>query len=100
MTSVTIGAVKMPVKTFLIWILSASICVASAPSALNKPYIRINQLGFAPLDPKTAMVFGDESLPNEFRIVNTTTGAEVFKGKVAPVAGSWGQFDHHGELDF
>ena len=101
MTSVTIGGVKMPVKTFLIWVLSASICVASAPSALNlnKPYIRVNQLGFAPSDVKTAMVFGDESLPHEFKIVNSATGAEVFKGKVTPVAGSWGQFDHHVELD-
>ena len=100
MTSVTIGGVKMPVKTFLIWVLSASICVGSAPSALNKPYIRVNQLGFASSDVKTAMVFGDESLPHEFKIINTTNGAEVFKGKLTPVAGSWGQFDHHGEVDF
>ena len=46
------------------------------------------------------MVFGGESLPHEFKIVNSATGAEVFKGKVTPVAGSWGQFDHHAELDF
>jgi hypothetical protein len=46
------------------------------------------------------MVFAREALPNEFRILNTTTGAAVFKGKVTPVGGSWGQFEHHGELDF
>ena len=97
MTSVTIGGAKMPVKTFLILVLSASICVASAS---NQLHIRVNQLGFAPSDVKTAVVFGRESQPEEFRVVNATTGAEVFRGKVNPVTGSWGQFDRHGELDF
>jgi len=56
MTSVTIGVAKMPVKVFLIWILSAS-------SAFNADlYIRVNQLGFAPSDVKTAIVFGQDSL--------------------------------------
>ena len=97
MTSVTIGVAKMPVKTFLILVLSASICVASAS---NQRHIRVNQLGFATSDVKTAVIFGSDSLPPDFRIVNATTGAEVFKGKMNPISGSWGQFDHHGELDF
>jgi len=46
----------MPVKVFLIWILSAS-------SAFNADlYMRVNQLGFAPSDVKTAIVFGQDSL--------------------------------------
>ncbi|HKY44972.1 MAG TPA: glycoside hydrolase family 9 protein [Pyrinomonadaceae bacterium] len=102
----------MPVKTFF----SVALCVISVSSVLKgisnteftegaqraaekNLYIRVNQLGFAPSDVKTAMVFGGE-LPDEFKIVNATTGVEVFKGKVNPVAGSWGQFDRHGELDF
>ena len=120
MTSVTIGGAKMPVKTFLVWAFSAALCVISASSAFEQVsnaesvegrrerrenrqaqrYIRVNQLGFGPSDVKTAVIFGRESLPQDFRIVNGATGAEVFKGKVNPVAGSWGQFDRHGELDF
>jgi endoglucanase len=110
----------MAVKNFLVWAFSAVLCVLSAPSASDhifnaesaedrrecrdlletQLYIRVNQLGFAPSDVKSAIVFGRQSLPEEFMVVKPETGAVVFKGKVKPVAGSWGQFDRHGELDF
>lgn len=63
-------------------------------------YIRVNQIGFRPQDIKTAVVFAREPLPIEFRIVNTITGRVVFTGKIVPVAGSWGEFAYHGELNF
>lgn len=66
----------------------------------TQSYVRVNQLGFAPADVKTAIVFARESLAEEFRIVNTANGSQVFKGKVIPVAGTWGQFGRYGELDF
>ncbi len=66
----------------------------------NDTYIRFNQLGFAPPDIKTAIAFAREPLAQEFRLVNVTTGAVVFKGNVTPVTGSWGEFNHHAELDF
>ena len=73
MTSVTIGGAKMPVKIFLFWVLSASICATSASSAFH---IRVNQLGFAPSDVKTAIVFSRHSLPADFRVLNAVTGSE------------------------
>ena len=101
MTSVTIGAAKMAVKTFF----SAALCLICVFSAFAQPsnaefYIRLNQLGFAPSDVKTAIVVTRQSLPEQFWVVNAKTGTEVYKGDVKPVPGSWGQFDVHGELDF
>jgi len=66
----------------------------------NRLYIRINQLGFGPYEIKNALVFSRGSLPHEFRIVNVATGAVVFKGRIKSIAGAWGQFEHHGEIDF
>jgi endoglucanase len=63
-------------------------------------YLRINQLGFAPSDVKSAIVFARESLPEEFKLVNVETGSVELKGTVKVVPGSWGQFDRYGELDF
>ena len=63
-------------------------------------FIRLNQLGFVPADHKSAIVFGREPVPAEFRILSAPTGATVFTGKLKPIAGSWGEFDRHSELDF
>jgi hypothetical protein len=77
--------------------------VSLAPRAYpqhQQLYIRVNQIGFTLAGSKTAVVFGTEPLPAEFRIVNAESGAQVFKGTVDPLAGRWGQFARHGELDF
>jgi hypothetical protein len=71
-----------------------------AANAQSGPYIRLNEIGFRPHDIKTAVAFGREMLPAEFRILNAKTGAVVFSGKTAPVAGGWGEFAHHVELSF
>ena len=63
-------------------------------------HIRLNQLGFTAGGAKTAVIFGGESLPAEFRIVNADSGATVLKDRVKPLSGRWGQFDHHGEVNF
>ena len=56
-------------------------------------YIRVNQLGFRTADFKSAMVFGQQTLPDEFKIINADTGSVVLRGRINPVTGSWGQFD-------
>jgi endoglucanase len=63
-------------------------------------FIRVNQLGFRPHDIKTAVAFGREPLPAEFRILNARTRAVVFTGRTEPVAGRWGEFEYHAELNF
>ena len=69
-------------------------------TANTQLYIRLNQLGFAPNNEKSAIIFSQERLPDQFKVVSVTTGAVVLTGKINPIAGSWGQFDHHGEIDF
>src|SRR5688572_4383900 len=75
-------------------------CLALLVSLAQQLYIRVNQLGFAPADVKTAVVFGREPLPSEFRVVDAASGKVVFTGRVSPIAGGWGQFPHHAEADF
>ena len=80
-----------------------ALLVGFAPRVCSQPrqlYIRLNQIGFTLGNPKTAVVFGSDPLPPEFRIVNADSGAQVFHGKLKSVAGGWGQFSSHGELDF
>jgi endoglucanase len=66
----------------------------------EQPYIRLNQLGFAPSDVKTAVIFGSEPSSTHFTINHADTGDPLFWGKVHSVAGRWGKFDSYAELDF
>ena len=74
--------------------------LTSFNTASAQLHIRVNQLGFARTSPKSAIVFSHAPIPTDFRIVNAKTRATVFKGQLKPVTGSWGEFDHHAELDF
>jgi endoglucanase len=97
--------VKKRVKNFVV--LGVLFCLsvwsplaANAQSAQIGFYIRVNEAGFRPHDIKTAVVFGREPLPSEFRVLNAEKGKVAFTGKTQPVAGRWGEFAYHGELHF
>jgi len=70
------------------------------PSAGDLVYVRLNQLGFAPGDIKTAVAFSRTPLPDSFRLINAASNKAAFEGRAVPVSGGWGQFAHHAELDF
>ena len=74
--------------------------VISVTATAQQVFIRSNQLGYRPSDPKTAVAFGRENLPQEFSVVDVATNRSVFEAALKPIAGRWGEFDHHGELDF
>jgi endoglucanase len=63
-------------------------------------YVRVNQLGFRPQDVKFAIAFAGRPLPGSFQVVNVTTKKVAFTGRTVPVAGAWGKFEHHAELNF
>src|SRR5438876_795779 len=63
-------------------------------------FFRVNQLGYRPLDPKSGVAFSHEALPQRFTVVDAITQQIVFEGATKGIAGQWGQFDHHAELDF
>jgi hypothetical protein len=94
--------VKKRVKNFVLLPVFIGVWLwLSAPAAAQAQlYIRVNQLGFAPDEVKTAVAFAREPVPAEFRVLNASTGAVVFTGKPVPVAGRWGEFEHHAELNF
>jgi|ERR1041384_3500027 hypothetical protein len=77
-----------------------SLLLFLAPNTDAQQYIRFNQLGFAPDQPKSAIIFSNEPLPNLFAIARPSDKQVVFLGRVKSVEGSWGQFAHYGELDF
>lgn len=87
------------------FILLLTILVASPQTAFaqasepSQVFIRLNQLGFRPGDSKSAVAFARTPLPPKFGIVDARTGRVVFEGAPKPLAGRWGQFDYHVELD-
>lgn len=63
-------------------------------------YVRVNQLGFRPRDVKIAIAFARVPLPGSFQVVNATTKRVVFTSRTTPIAGAWGKFTHHAQLNF
>ena len=63
-------------------------------------FVRLNQLGYRPGDVKRAVAFSAGLLGDAFQVVDQASGQIVFEGPVRTLAGGWGRFDSHGELDF
>ncbi|NOX90732.1 MAG: glycoside hydrolase family 9 [Calditrichaeota bacterium] len=64
-------------------------------------YLRLNQLGYRPHDPKTAVAFSAQPVHGEFRIVSKADGKTVYSGKPVPIRRSgWGKFGFYYRLDF
>src|SRR5678815_3389247 len=71
-------------------------------AAGDPAYIVVNQIGYTPDDPKTAVLIA-ESAPSEmtFSVVDTASGASVFSGTLADDSGaSNDQYQHTYALDF
>src|SRR6266496_237716 len=84
-------------------IASVFLLALSAPATADSNpliFVRVNQLGYRSLDPKSAVAFSREALPQRFFVIDAVTQQAVFEGEARRIAGQWGQFDHHAELDF
>jgi endoglucanase len=68
--------------------------------AEEETYIRINQAGYLPGDAKIAHSQSRVSLPETFNIIDRATGRVAFAGPAKRIAGHWGEFDKHAELNF
>ena len=68
--------------------------------AQENTYIRLNQVGFNIEKSKIAIAFSSERLPEAYEIKDALTDTTIFRAKVVPVAGGWGQFAKHAELNF
>ena len=83
----------------------ASLCLVPASdisTAQNdkKIFVRVNQLGYKASEPKLAIALAQNHLPETFTIIDQASRQVAFTGSTKPVAGRWGQFPYHAELDF
>ena len=77
------------------------VSIVPAPAILDRQiFVRVNQLGYRPLEPKSAVAFSRETLPERFNVIDAVTQQIVFEGATKRIAAQWGEFDHHAELDF
>lgn len=71
------------------------------PTRPGPLHLRVNQVGYRPQDPKTALAMTDQDLGGQAFEVRTSWGdGRVFTGKVGADRGRYGPFAHVYELDF
>ena len=114
MKGLPLATYRLLMVILLLWSLFAAVFFPTAVSALQfdssglessrsveeQIYVRLNQAGYLPGGEKVAVAMARTPLPEKFGVVNAATGQLAFDGRVLPAAGKWGQFDHHGELNF
>lgn len=82
-----------PVLTLLLFL--------SAIPAAAQQWIRINQLGYLPANPKTAVWCSKgAAAPKRFEVLDSATQQVVFLGKASAAFGAYGPFSESCRLDF
>jgi hypothetical protein len=84
----------------IVILVNANLPTSTAKADPAQVYVRVNQLGFSPRDIKIAVAFSRLPLPDSFRVINAVSNKVVFEGRTVSVAGAWGEFSHHAELNF
>lgn len=72
------------------------------PSLFSKEvFFRLNQLGFLPDEPKTAVILSEKDLLGKpFEIVQAATNSVVYRSEITTPAFDWGDFDYCYRLEF
>jgi hypothetical protein len=73
--------------------LTAPATVSADTEADPGPWIRVNQVGYLPHDPKIAILSSGMPLQGRFRV-------GTFDADIGPDCGAWGPFAHNYRLDF
>lgn len=64
-------------------------------------YIRVNQIGYHPNDPKKAIAFSHRPVDGNFTLSDAESNRSVYEDEVqSPEAKGWGKFDYYYDLDF
>lgn len=69
-----------------------ALTLITAPAAADA-WIRVNQIGYLPTDPKIAILSSDRPLTGRFRVGD-------FEADIGADCGAWGPFQHNYRLDF
>jgi endoglucanase len=99
-----VWCLRLRLTFFAIGLLVSIICANSyrgtTARAQTEIYVRVNQVGYQPADTKIAIGFARATMPRRFNLIDAGSRKVVFEGYAAALSGSWGQFQHHAELDF
>lgn len=90
---------NIPRHLFLTLAAACFLLFAEAANA-QEIFIRLNQIGFRPNDPKTAVVFSKGPLPETFALVDDAKRTVVFTASLRLTGGKWGEFERHAIADF
>lgn len=83
----------MRIAVAALFVSAACVARAEPPAPGPGPWIRVNQVGYLPGDPKVAVLSGPEPLSGTFRVGD-------FEAQIGPDQGAWGPFAHNYRLDF
>lgn len=95
----------MTCRPLLLFVTILLICpgpaAQSQQSANTKAWIRINQLGYLPDGPKTAVWCSkQDQIVTSFYVIEISTGTTVLKGNTGPAYGAYGPFAQSYRLNF
>jgi peptidoglycan/xylan/chitin deacetylase (PgdA/CDA1 family) len=72
---------------------ASALLLAISANAADQSWIRVNQVGYLPDDPKIALLSSDVPLTGRFALGD-------FAAEIGPDQGDWGPFAHNYRLDF
>src|SRR5712691_10586632 len=70
----------LSVLPIIVSVFSLALTPPATADSDRQIFIRINQLGYRPLDPKSAVAFSREALPLGFTVIDAVTQQVVFEG--------------------
>jgi endoglucanase len=85
----------------VVWVVVLAF-VLSSGSAAQDAFIRVNQAGYLPSDPKIAIVISKSALSGKFTVTRSGDRKLVLQGTLHAIpAGDWGgKFNHYYQIDF
>src|ERR1041385_325724 len=95
--------IRMSLCLTLLLVIPSVWCAAheSATAQTNSQvFIRVNQIGYGPREPKSAIALSRAPLPARFQLFDPATQQIVFEGISKPLIGAWGEFTQLVELNF
>ncbi|MCC6493389.1 MAG: glycoside hydrolase family 9 protein [Pirellulales bacterium] len=93
MQAVMRGRARFAFRLALAGAALAALPPAGKDAVRAEAWIRVNQVGYLPGDPKIAVVSSDEPLSGEFQVGE-------FRAAIGADQGAWGPFAHNYRLDF
>lgn len=89
-----------PKRAFALLVLAAT-GLGSLAAMAAPVYLRVNQVGYDPADPKIALALSNAGLSGQtFKVQAASSGAAAFSAQVGKDRGRYGNFAHLYELDF